>query len=248
MSASLRSGEGMGAFAEVRATRKKSALVARQILQAFDEERYKAGDKLPPERLLADEMKVSRTCVREALKALEVLGLIESRVGDGTYVLPAAKDSSDWLRVGPVASANSDFLDVWEARAEIEAVIVKLAISSATPKTLGRLRSLLERMAVLAEDGDAEAYLNLDRQFHMAIARGADNPLLESMVNPLIQIINDSLLEDIPRARVARRLKVSVREHTLLLDAISRGDEKSAVKLTREHFSSVREFYGRKYW
>lgn len=236
----------MSSFAEVRTTRKKSALVARQILDAFESRRFEPGDKLPPERILAQEMKVSRTCVREALKALEVLGLIESRVGDGTYVLPDATESTQWMPGTPPGHVASDLVDIWEARAEIEAVVVRLAIGAATSKTIARIESQLVKMRQMADEGDAEGYLDQDRLFHMAIARGADNPLFESIISPLIQLITKSLLEDIPRSRVAQRLKISVAEHEKLVDAIKRRDEVDAVALVRDHFGKVREFYGTK--
>jgi len=235
-------------FVEVRASSKKSTLVARQILDAFENRRFAPGDKLPPERVLAQDMKVSRTCVREALKALEVLGLIESRVGDGTYVLPDATDSNNWLRGVPSANEDTDLVDIWEARAEIEAVVVRLAIGTATTKAIARIESHLKKMHQMAKAGDAEGYLDLDRQFHMAIARAADNPLLESIISPLIQLINKSLLEDIPRTRVARRLKVSLTEHERLVDAIKRRAEDEAAEIVRDHFKKVREFYGSMLW
>ncbi|MFC2082598.1 FadR/GntR family transcriptional regulator [Candidatus Bipolaricaulota bacterium] len=238
----------INSFAEVRTTKKKSALVARQILDAFESRRFEPGDKLPPERVLAQDMKVSRTCVREALKALEVLGLIESRVGDGTYVLPDAMESTQWLPRIPSVHSSTDLVDIWEARAEIEAVVVRLAIHTATSKTIARIESLLKKMHQMADEGDAEGYLDQDRQFHMAIARGADNPLFESIINPLIQLITKSLLEDIPRTRVARRLKVSVAEHEELVSAIKRRDEDAAVEIVRDHFKKVRDFYGSRLW
>jgi len=233
---------------EVKATKKKSALVARQILDAFENRQFEPGDRLPPERVLAQEMKVSRTCVREALKALEVLGLIESRVGDGTYVLPDATESNQWLGGVPSAHETTDLIDIWEARAEIEAVVVRLAISTATTKAITRIESHLKKLRQRVEAEDAEGYLDQDRQFHMAIARAADNPLLESMISPLIQLITQSLLEDIPRPRVARRLKISLAEHENLVAAIKRRDEKDAVDIVRDHFKKVREFYGSRLW
>jgi len=235
-------------FAEVKTTKKKSSLVARQVLDAFETGRFNPGEKLPPERVLAQEMKVSRTCVREALKALEVLGLIESRVGDGTYVLRDAAESTTWFRGVTANHATTDLADIWEARAEIEAVVVRLAITTATKKAITRIEGHLKRLRQMGEEGDAEGYLDQDRQFHMAIARAADNPLLESIVSPLIQLITKSLLEDIPRARIARRLMISLDEHEKLVDAIKRRDEDDAVGIVRDHFKKVREFYGSRLW
>ncbi|MDR7465382.1 MAG: GntR family transcriptional regulator, partial [Armatimonadota bacterium] len=70
-------------------TKKKSTHVAEQILQAIMSGQYRVGDRLPPERVLAEEMGVSRPSVREALSALQIVGVVASRVGDGTYVRSA---------------------------------------------------------------------------------------------------------------------------------------------------------------
>lgn len=237
-----------GEFAVVEAGAKKSSLVARQILGALAERRLKPGDKLPPERTLAEDMKVSRTCVREALKALEVLGLVESRVGDGTYILPKASRVERWLDTTSAPDPESDFSDMWEARAEIETAIVRLAARLATRKMIDRMRAYLDQMGVRAREGDAAGYLQLDQQFHLALARAADNALLERIIQPLIRAVNDSLLKDIPAARMPERLQVSLGEHQALLAAVEGQDEAGAATIIWDHFRNVREFYGKRAW
>jgi len=235
----------MTTFTEIRSTKKKSSLVAQQILKTFNDGVYRSGDKLPPEREVADEMKVSRTCVREALKALEVLGLIESRVGDGTYVLPEATETTQVLRDLSAEQQKQDLLDVWEARAEIDAVIVKLAANVATNKAIERIQNCHQEMRSMVEAQDPLGYLELDRTFHLAVARAADNPLLEGMIRPLIRIANDSHRDYVPRFRLVKRLEVSYAEHARIVDAIERRDGAAGGAAARDHFEKIREFYSR---
>jgi DNA-binding FadR family transcriptional regulator len=238
----------MQEFTEVKGAKKKSALVAQQIIKAFQTETYRPGEKLPAERILAEQMKVSRTCVREALKALEVLGLVESKVGDGTYVLSVAAKSRESFGDLLSTTSSGHLVDVWEARAELEAVIAKLATKAATQKTITRLRHQLAKMRSMVEAQDGVGYLDLDREFHLIVARGADNPLLESIILPLIQIDIESLLEDIPRSRLVKRLQLSLAEHENLIDAIQNRDEEAAIQAVRAHFEHVRKFYKQRYW
>ena len=123
----------LASFQEVRGAANKSSEVARQLLSAIITRRYRPEEKLPAERLLAQQMKVSRTCIREALNALRVLGVVQRRVGDGTYVLASEPDVAGFSYILSLHRAKEEFLDVWETRTEIEAVIVKLCIESATP-------------------------------------------------------------------------------------------------------------------
>jgi len=238
----------MKGFSEVRNAKKKSTRVVQEILSALSNDVYRPRDKLPPERVLAGEMKVSRACIREALSALKVLGLVESKVGDGTYVLPGGSENRELLQVLFSARRENDLLDIWEARAEIEAVIVKLATEFATQKTIARMERYLEDMQSMVVAQDMRGYLNIDRDFHLAIARGTDNPLLESIIRPLIGITNDDLLENILPSHLPRRLQESFSEHKKILIAIQNRDEEAAVLAVRNHFNRVREFYGRRFW
>ena len=80
-------------FQEVGQAKKKATYVAEQIIDAIKQGAYQIGDKLPSERDIAKQMKVSRNSVREALSALQILGVIESRPGTGTYIRNSVKNN-----------------------------------------------------------------------------------------------------------------------------------------------------------
>src|SRR6267142_105801 len=107
--------------------------IVRQVKQLIAEGRFKSGDRLPPERELAEKFVVSRTSVREALRALESLGLIDIRPGEGTFVREVSIDAL----VGPLAllmtSQREAIGELFEARRVLEPAIAALAASRATP-------------------------------------------------------------------------------------------------------------------
>src|SRR5436309_10784442 len=108
--------------------------IVRQVKQLIAEGRLKSGDRLPPERELAEKFVVSRTSVREALRALESLGLIEIRPGEGTFVRQVPLDAL----VGPLAlvmtSQREAIGELFEARRVLEPAIAALAAGRATPE------------------------------------------------------------------------------------------------------------------
>jgi len=244
----------MKSFGGISNTKKKSTLVVQQLLSALSSDMYCPGDKLPPERVLAEKMECSRSCIREALKALEILGLIESKAGDGTYILPGISEDKELLQGLFSGKVAHDLFDVWEACAEIEAVVTKLAAKSATQKAIERMKSYLNEMRAMLEARNSKGYLDANRDFHLALARGADNPLLESIMRPLIRVtnndslLNNALLEDSSQSHLLKRLQESFSEHEKVLHAIQQRDEEAAVRAMREHYKKVRQFYGQKLW
>jgi DNA-binding FadR family transcriptional regulator len=235
-------------FKEVRSPASKSREVAMQLLSAINTGVYRSGEKLPPERLLAEQMKVSRTCVREALSALSVLGIVGRKVGYGTYVLASKSEIAEFPRPFALNQSRDDLLDIWEARMEIEAVIVKVCIESATPKAIGRIERYLGQMKEMVQSGASLEYLNLDKKFHFSIARGTNNPILENTIRPLIGITNNYLLEKVSVDHLQERCLESLPEHASILEAIKKRDIATAVDAIRDHFANVERYFGRRFW
>src|ERR671926_1375446 len=116
-----------------------------QIRALIREGRWTPGDQIPPERELAERFRVSRTSVREALRALEMQGVIESRQGGGTFVRTADTEAL----VPPLAAAilrgQRELAEVLEVRELIEPGIARLAATRATPEHVSELEQILER-------------------------------------------------------------------------------------------------------
>jgi GntR family transcriptional repressor for pyruvate dehydrogenase complex len=101
-------------------TKRKHLFVAEQILSAIKQGLYEPNTKLPPERVLAEKMGVSRNSVREALSALQVLNIIESRAGDGTYVKKLVKDINIESQILPILEKSESPFRIFEARSVLE--------------------------------------------------------------------------------------------------------------------------------
>src|SRR5437899_11653067 len=121
--------------------------IVRQVKQLIAEGRFKSGDRLPPERELAEKFVVSRTSVREALRALESLGLIAIRPGEGTFVREVSIDAL----VGPLAlmmtSQREAIAELFEARRVLEPATAALGARRATPDEVQDMERILEDQA-----------------------------------------------------------------------------------------------------
>jgi GntR family transcriptional repressor for pyruvate dehydrogenase complex len=146
------------------------------------------GSKLPPERELCNLLAVSRPSLREALKVLEILGVIRTRQGDGTYISGSfARILSDPQKVRMI-DQRASLLEVLEARRVIEPSLAALAATRASDQDLIAMEAAVDGLCLKA---DFQQHQRYDERFHRAIMRAANNPLLSQMT----EIIHDSLLE-----------------------------------------------------
>ena len=143
------------------------------------------GERIPTERVLAERFGVSRTCVREALGALKLSGVIHGRPGAGTYlakVSPGGIDRSDLLLV----EEGSPF-EILESRKIIEPAIASLAARKATAADIARLADAMENLRVSAEG--AESLTQADRQFHMCMAEATHNRILIRTLGQILDLM-----------------------------------------------------------
>lgn len=204
-----------------------SADIARQIVEG----RYAIGERLPPERMLAQSYGVSRPTVREAIIALEVDGLVEVRMGSGVYVV------ADAPRGGAPAYPDMGPFEVLEARRAVEGEVATIAATRITAEGLDELETLLREMA---EAEDHEVSERADRDFHLAIARATGNSGLVAVVDMLWQARSRSpqyllMSEKAHAAGVFPRHD----EHLQILQALRSGDADRAGKAMRSHISRV---------
>ncbi len=218
--------------------------IAEQIMERVRDGRLPRGSKLPAERELAAQMGVSRPSVREALIALELLGVVEIRIGQGTFVVgkPASME-----RLG--SSKMVSPFDLLEARVTIEsnvAVLVAWKWKDGTidERTFKKTYEITEQMKrVVADDDRVEEFYALGLGFHKALAEASNNEVLfevvgslvEATSHPLWALINKKILEN----RSAR--EDQIREHELVLDAIQRGDGEAASRAMRHHIEELAE-------
>jgi DNA-binding FadR family transcriptional regulator len=222
---------------------KKSVSVAEWLMAAIREGKYEVGDKLPSERALAEELGVSRTAVREALSSLQVAGLVEPRVGDGTYVVgtPPAE-----VRIDEVVSAleaSGTLFEVWRVRRNLEVVLAKLAVEAATETDLAAIEESLTGIRKAVEAGDPDEYLEANNEFHLAIADAGKNPFLRRALLPLLEITKHQLAKEVTVEYISAHAADLVRKHQDIVNALKEYNSNAVVEFVQTHFAASEEVF-----
>ncbi len=176
-------------FEPVRRSRLYEGIIE-QVHALIADGRLKPGDQLPPERVLAETFGVSRTSVREALRALELRGLITGKQGGGTFVRSVSAE--DLVR--PMASAllagKREIAELFELREMIEPPIARKAAERAEPRHLAELERILDQQRLKVERG--QPYPDEDAAFHYTVAVAASNAPLLRLVDVVLELLRES--------------------------------------------------------
>jgi GntR family transcriptional repressor for pyruvate dehydrogenase complex len=226
-----------GLFPQVQREPRLSDKVADMMLETILSQRLAVGDRLPSERELGEQFGVSRTVVREAVRALVAKGLIEVRSGSGLRVAAVgAANVSESMGLF-LRGATLDFAKVHEVRKMLEVHIAGVAAERRTAEDVAEMTGVCEQMEAAMDDvGQASLH---DLEFHRAIARATHNELylvlLDSIGHPLVDIRRENLS--------AGSGPDTVRLHRAILDRITAGDPAGAQAAMSEHLDSVEEFW-----
>ncbi|MFE6667520.1 FadR/GntR family transcriptional regulator [Streptomyces sp. NPDC057697] len=198
-----------------------SAQVADQLREQLTSGRWPVGTRIPGEQELAEMLQVSRNTVREALRALIHLGLLEARVGDGTYVRVTSELEAVLLR----RTATTRPTDVLELRAVLEEYAAGLAAERRSEADTARLRELLVAARESNRSGSMAQVAAADGAFHLAVVKAGGNELLMELYEHLGSAVS-ALLAALPwDDDVAAEHD---HWHTALVDAIGAGDAVAA--------------------
>jgi GntR family transcriptional repressor for pyruvate dehydrogenase complex len=208
--------------------------IADRLIASILSGKYKFGDKLPPERDLARYMAVGRPTVREALRRLAVIGLLEVRPGEGTFVVNRHMDfvarAFGWAVLLDAPTA----VEVVETRVAIESEIAGLAAERATPEELAALRELLEKMG--RRRGDAKRFSEADLEFHLALARATQNTTLIRLLEAIRSLLTQWITRALARPEA---FDIALEQHEKILSAVERRDEAAARAAMREHLLAM---------
>jgi GntR family transcriptional regulator, transcriptional repressor for pyruvate dehydrogenase complex len=196
------------------------------------------GDRLPPEKELSERLGLSRSSLREAVKALEVIRVLDVRRGDGTYVT-SLEPRLLLEAMSFVVDLHDDqsVLEIFAVRRILEPAAASLAARNADEVALERLRAIV---AGVDDATDVEGLVAHDLEFHRSIAEATGNSYLASLI--------DSLSSHTVRARIWRGLtqenavERTLQEHHAILDAIASGDGELAAAHTIVHVSGVEQW------
>jgi GntR family transcriptional regulator, transcriptional repressor for pyruvate dehydrogenase complex len=209
--------------------------IVEQIESLLEKGELNPGDQLPAERALAEQFQVSRASVREALRTLELLGIVETRAGGGTFVRQVAPDDLAKPLQSLIARGHT-LRDVIEFRGIVEPAIAALAAKRITALQLAELQDLLvkQERKILAN----EPYVEEDVRFHEVIGHAAGNELLTTMLG---------VIWDVLRASREQWLQTNARAHSSLVmhhrmyDALAKHDADGARQASADHIKSVGE-------
>lgn len=214
--------------------------VADQVAHRIREGQWAVGDRLPPEREMALQLGVSRPTVREAMIALELLGLVEIRTGAGIYVADYRADSPVTVLEGEDPGPSP--FELIAARRVIEGETAALAARRIAPNALGGILEAIEKMEFDIEKGVqlVTSREDGDRLFHSRIASCFNNSVLQSIVEQLWEGMRRPLFAAIcRRVRMPENARRAVLEHRLIYDQIASGNEAGARAAMHSHLDQV---------
>jgi GntR family transcriptional repressor for pyruvate dehydrogenase complex len=197
----------------------------------------KPGDRLPPERRLAESFGVSRNSLRQAFQALVERRILESRQGDGTYLLATIDATFSGDAIMDALNAQRGFLhDIIEFRGMIEPQIAALAAQRIKPKSIDRLKILVcdQQRALMAGREDD----SFDVEFHRLLAAGAGNRVIDQVMTTIQSIVNESRSVWL---QSSERRHASVEGHLRIIDALEARDTEAACLAMKNHIAEIED-------
>lgn len=191
---------------------------------------WKIGEKLPSENELCELFGVSRVTVRAAIQQLEILGLVETKHGGGTFVQDFSSISAlDAFHPLVQLHRNQDLITVLEYRKIIEKGTIGIAVSKVTPEDIQGLEENYAKMISLIDD--PEPYAKADLQFHYRIAKISRNPIIVKVYELINEILSVAMVD------IVKLLghQIGIKYHREILDALKKGDKASCEALMDEH-------------
>lgn len=211
-----------------------SEKIVERLLNLIREKQLLPGDRLPPERELAPMMGVSRPSLREALRALSVMKVVENRQGSGTYIT-SLRPELFVNHLDFIFTVNdATFLDLFEARKIVEVGLVALAAKSIDDEQLASLEECLKRSAASVEQ--PETFLLTDLELHRIIIESARNRTLALFMNSINQINTASRRRTNELSEVRHQ---TLTDHKAIVNALKTHDPEGASKAMGNHLAHV---------
>jgi len=201
-----------------------SVEITRRLLDYLLSGQLKPGQKIPSERQLAEALAVGRGALREAIKSLSLLGLLEQRVGDGTYLSRSSSDLLPQVIEWGLLLGEKRLDDLLEARYQLEVMLSGWAAQRRTDDQLARLRELVEQMRAAGDD-DPDAYVRADIAFHLQLAACSGNTVLADVLTNIQSLLQAWASRVI---HTAGETRTSLAMHEPILAAVEKGDPEAA--------------------
>jgi GntR family transcriptional repressor for pyruvate dehydrogenase complex len=219
--------------------RKRSSIIADYIVAQIRGNEYRAGMKLPSERTIAEQLGVSRPSVREAISALQIVGILESRPGDGTYFSERIGFEDLGHQAIQVLESSDSPLEILQARKALEIGTTRMVIKIADKTDIEQIQKAWQNKLTEGLKGNYDGYLDHASEFHMTIARATRNSVVERMTENLMQATQQPLWLSMRRTYYAgdpSRLKEMLDVHDRIVKAIQMRRTEQAIEAIEEHF------------
>jgi GntR family transcriptional regulator, transcriptional repressor for pyruvate dehydrogenase complex len=199
---------------------------------------YAPGDRLPSERKLAEQLKVGRTSVREAIRQLEVVGLVESRLGLGTFVKDPSNEVLQSTFISHVLPDQETIQKLFDLREIIEVEAAARAAQRADEYQIAHMRHWLQMVETYIARNDAHGITMADVEFHRHIIIATDNDILVNLMDSIVDLLRD--MRD-ASSNIAAHLPEIVTGHRRILEAIAAGDSEAARQAMKDHLATIRK-------
>lgn len=210
--------------------------IIEQIKEQILSGKLRPGEKLPPERELAENFSVGRTSVREAIRALQYMGVLEVRYGEGTFLSRNSSILTDHFKTSHLLKRFS-VMDLVEARKIVEGATVYLAAKRGAPEDGETLQEIyLQAEDAVREGKSEEAFLKADFEFHRKIAEMCQNPVLLEMLDAMREL---TLEENLDVIKKPGQIGNALAFHKEILDAITANDARGARRKMMEHLENI---------
>lgn len=222
------------AFTPIRSVRLYETIIE-QIAALVHDGQLTNGDRFPTERALQEKWRVSRPILREAFRALEMQGIVESRPGGGRYLRAERIPHPAEFRGLRLTDSRETLLHIWQAREAVEVKAAGLAAANASRGQLAAIGRPLRMLETMTPEAYRRGDVNLD--FHSAIARASGNPVLEQVILDLLGRFHETGFTDLAGPEDWTGLQA---DHQPVYDAIAAGDLGAAENAMAAHFEGLR--------
>jgi GntR family transcriptional regulator, transcriptional repressor for pyruvate dehydrogenase complex len=195
---------------------------------------WKAGQQIPTERVLCQQLGIARNSLREALKAMELIGMLESKVGEGTFVCPRSEFLSRPLLWAFTGTNHAELADLMEARALMEADLAGLAAERATSSELESIEETIHAME--QHIAGRETVLESDMAFHLCVGQAAHNEVLANAAQLLRNVLKYWIHLKLMMGRIPAQ---ALERHREIYHAISSRDVHASRSLMQEHLNET---------
>lgn len=221
-----------------------SEQVALQILDMINAGKWKPGQKLPSELELCKALNVGRSTLREALKSLAFVGMVQMRVGEGTYVTEGPSKSVARNLTRGILNHEKDVNDLAEARLALETELAALSAQRATAEDLQNIERIVSEQQKWIEL-DSDQFVKLDLEFHLSLAASSKNQILEEMLRTIRGALQTYIVrnQQLPPDELTSAHNAAYLEHSKILQALKEHDPKKARAAMAKHLQAFHRLY-----